>query len=205
MDFKYRIIDSEIIITGINDKSVTSIIIPEFIDGYLVTRISTHAFYKNTLLNNIDLPNTIINIGDYAFAYCKSLTNIKIPDSVKHIGEHAFYYCESIKRIILPKYITNINEGVFAYCYSLNNIIIPNTINNINGDDAFWCCTSLDQINNINLKDGINIINNKFIHYHQRIYTIKYKICDDYYCNNNRYYIDNYLSITILNNYFYGF
>ena len=40
------------------------------------------------------IPNSVLNIGDYAFAYCSSLTSVTIPDSVTSIGEGAFSDCD---------------------------------------------------------------------------------------------------------------
>ena len=44
------------------------------------------------------IPNSVTEIGEYAFSDCKSLTSIKIPNSVTSIGENAFgyYYDESM-------------------------------------------------------------------------------------------------------------
>ena len=62
-DFYYEIIDGEVTITGHKDKSVKSIIIPEIIDGYPVTRIDLYAFSNFKELIRIIIPNQIINIG----------------------------------------------------------------------------------------------------------------------------------------------
>ena len=43
--------------------------------------------------NNTIIPNTITNIGDYAFSYREKLTNIAIPNAVRTIGKYAFLGC----------------------------------------------------------------------------------------------------------------
>ena len=55
---------------------------------------------------------------------------------------------------------------------------------------TFEYCFNLEYINGIKLKEGVNIINNKFIYHERRIYTIKYQICDDY-CDDDELFIDN--------------
>ena len=40
-----------------------------------------------TSLTNVTIPNSVTNIGDYAFDYCTSLTNVTIPNSVTSIGD----------------------------------------------------------------------------------------------------------------------
>ena len=39
------------------------------------------------------IPNSVTNIGDYAFYYCSDLTSVTIPDSVTSIGKEAFNFC----------------------------------------------------------------------------------------------------------------
>lgn len=43
---------------------------------------------KNTII-----PNSVTQIGDYAFRYCSGLINITIPNSVTNIGDGAFREC----------------------------------------------------------------------------------------------------------------
>lgn len=50
-------------------------------------------------LTSIEIPNSVINIGDYAFNSCHGLINVVIPDIVTSIGEHAFAWCNNLKEI----------------------------------------------------------------------------------------------------------
>ena len=43
MGFEYEIIDDEVTITRLKDRTITSILILEFIDGYPVTNITLYA------------------------------------------------------------------------------------------------------------------------------------------------------------------
>ena len=74
--FNYKIVNNEVIITGCIDKSVKSIIIPEFIDNLPITNIDNYAFSACKYLKDIIIPNYVTNIGDYAFSYCTSLKEI---------------------------------------------------------------------------------------------------------------------------------
>lgn len=76
----------------------------------------------------------------------KTNQSYNIPNTVTEIGEYAFYNCKYLKEIDIPNTITNINEGTFSNCVNLKNINIPNSVTSI-GINAFSGCTSLIQIN----------------------------------------------------------
>lgn len=42
--FKCHVVDDEIVISGVNNRSVVSVEIPEFINGYPVTSIESYSF-----------------------------------------------------------------------------------------------------------------------------------------------------------------
>ena len=68
------------------------------------------------------IPNSVTEIGGYAFSNNKNLTSITIPDSVTTIGEGAFYSCGSLTSITIPQSVISIGEGAFNSCLSLNSI-----------------------------------------------------------------------------------
>lgn len=51
----------------------------------------------------MDIPNTVIKIGDGAFWGCESLEKVNIPDSVEEIGRQVFGDCDSLSKVIVPK------------------------------------------------------------------------------------------------------
>ena len=52
---------------------------------------------------NINISNSVISIGNYAFWECSSLQSITIPNSVTSIGDCAFWGCSSLKEIRIMK------------------------------------------------------------------------------------------------------
>lgn len=121
------------------------------------------AFYNNGNIKRVNLPNTIISIGDYAFSYsvleeialpnsltntgkgvfqgCKNLITVKLPNSVTEIGENAFGSCVRLKTVSLPNTIISIGDNAFNSS-GIEAIEIPNTVTNI-GAFAFWNCKRL--------------------------------------------------------------
>ena len=78
MGFEYEIIDDEVTITHLKDGSVTSINIPEFIDGYPVTNITLYALDGQFLsnVNGYDIPNNPLIINNKFILECKVVYKI---------------------------------------------------------------------------------------------------------------------------------
>ena len=94
---------------------------------------------------DINIPDYITSIGNFAFSGCHNIQNIKIPNSVTDIGKFAFYDCQKLTNIELPDSVKQINEGVFYDCANLINIKIPDSVKNI-GIEAFSGCNNLKEI-----------------------------------------------------------
>lgn len=89
-----------------------SITIPATIDDYPVTAIGYAAFENNPAFTEAIIPNSVVILGDLAFARCGNLTNIVIGSGVTNIGEiphsfngrpiaddDAFLYCTNLTAI----------------------------------------------------------------------------------------------------------
>jgi hypothetical protein len=79
----------------------------------------------NRTITDIIIPDTVTNIGGYAFYDCKDLTDIVLPDGVTNIGNYAFYGCTSIIKADMPN-VTKIGERAFYGCTYLAQVNFPN-------------------------------------------------------------------------------
>ena len=73
-------------------------------------------------LQEVDIAQGALSIGDNAFSYGCELKSVIIPNGVEKIGEMAFYGCGNLQSVTLPKSLTTIGESVFDECDSLTNI-----------------------------------------------------------------------------------
>ena len=121
-------------------RSLTSLVIPDS-----VTNIGDYAFSGCRSLTDIVIPDSVTRIGDGAFRGCKSLTDIVIPNSVTSIGDNAFEYCFSLSNLVIPDGVTSIEDNAFEGCYSLSSVVIPDSVSCI-GFGAFKNCSSLTDI-----------------------------------------------------------
>jgi len=83
-----------------------------------VKRISS-AFYRNTSVTSVTLPDTVIKIGSAAFDGCISLVSAEIPESITVIGDSAFYGCAALKSLTIPAGVTHIGVNTFDGCGTL--------------------------------------------------------------------------------------
>ena len=110
-----------------------------------VTNIGDYAFAECKELASITIPNSVIYIGKYAFSNCESLIMVNIPNSVGYIGDCAFEQCKALTSISIPNLITRIERGAFMYCKGLTSVTIPNSVTSI-GNGAFEYCSGLTSV-----------------------------------------------------------
>ena len=103
----------------------------------------------NTLVSgckNTIIPNSVTEIGKFAFIGCSGLISITIPNSITKISRHAFANCKGLKEITIPNSVTEIGDCVFMNCEKLVSITIPNSVSVI-GQQVFSGCTGLNVVN----------------------------------------------------------
>lgn len=89
-------------------------------------------------------PNTNY-IQDNAFRNCSELISIEIPDSVIETGQWVFMSCQKLESVIFGKGLTKINSLMFSGCVALKNVVLSDSITEI-GDFAFDGCESIESI-----------------------------------------------------------
>ena len=136
-------------------RSLTSLVIPDS-----VTNIGDYAFWNCRSLTNIVIPNSVTSIGDNAFEYCFSLSNLIIPDGVTSIGDGAFVGCTSLSSVVIPDSVSCIGNNAFWGCESLTDIVIPNSVTSI-WESAFYGCSSLTEVV---IPDSVTSIGDKAFH-----------------------------------------
>lgn len=98
-------------------------------DGSVIS-IGEGSFYYCTSLTNINIPDSIINIGDWAFCGA-GLSDINIPNSVTTIGTEAFSNCDGLYSLTIGNGVLNIRAGAFDSASNLRNVYIT--------DASAWC------------------------------------------------------------------
>ena len=172
----YDIIDGKATCIGY-EETPEIINIPSYIthDNYEnikfeVVGIKRFAFQDCKSLTSVTIPDSITNIGYYAFRGCYnliyniydegeylgneknpylafitptslSIDKCEINSNTKVISEYAFRECDDLKKVIIGKSVANICDYAFYYCSKLEIVTISDSVKSIG--DAFEGCSNL--------------------------------------------------------------
>lgn len=101
--------------------------------------IGNYAFYDCENLTDITFPNSITAIGDCTFG-SSGLVEVQLPNSLINMGIAIFSYCTNLEKASLPNSIKSIPNSIFSSCVNLVNVFIPESVTDI-GYGAFYFCT----------------------------------------------------------------
>ena len=116
-----------------------------------LTTIYDEAFSDCTALQEIAIPETVIEIGYRAFYKCSSLSKIVLPDGLTKIGSSVFWDCTALQEVTIPESITEIGQNAFYGCTGLKALVLPQGLKKI-GSNAFINCSGLTYID---IPDGV--------------------------------------------------
>lgn len=106
--------------------------IPAELSGRKVTAIGEGAFFKNTSITSVSIPDGIESIGIYAFSDCTALTSVEISESVWQIAPFAFDNTPWLNSQT-DEFVT-VGDGVLiAYNGTSRTPILPDKVRHLGG------------------------------------------------------------------------
>ena len=91
--------------------------------------ICEKAFSKSRI-SAIKFPDSLKEIGPFAFECCENLVNIDFGHGIRHIGSESssniFRSCVSIEKVDIPSQVESIGNRLFLNCLNLKEIILHN-------------------------------------------------------------------------------
>ncbi|MBO7079385.1 MAG: leucine-rich repeat domain-containing protein [Bacilli bacterium] len=190
----------ELIITGIKDKTVETIVVPN-----VVTEIAANAFSGCSELIDLTIPfigdkrHSITDSYQYPLGYIFSTTSFTnstltkqryiassdetdivyyIPSSLRNITltegtfipVGAFYNCSNIRSVTYPYTVTEIGSGAFAYCNNITKAYIPDSSTTLHAHQFEW----MSGITTISIPKTITLIEANAITNCKNLATINY-------------------------------
>ena len=133
-------------------------------DGTIVNsyEIYKYAFYGNTSLTSVVIPDSVTSIGLDAFSGCTNLIKkengvsyvdkwaidcdnsvgaVTLRNGTVGIGDYAFSGCTRLTSVTIGNSVTSIGRYAFSHCAGLTSVTIPDSVTSI-GEDAFYGCTA---------------------------------------------------------------
>lgn len=109
------------------------------------TQVSAAAFSQAIYLEEITLPDGVLEIPASAFAGCTALKTVHLPQSVTVIGASAFKSCTNLTGLVLHEGVTEIGSNAFSGCSALKSFTVPKSVTSM-GDTVFSGCVALAEL-----------------------------------------------------------
>lgn len=145
-----------------------------------VTSICRDAFCSCSLLRRVDLPRSLLRIGDSAFSYCEALRHIFIPESVEEISPTSFEYNSALESIelsprnphfeLIDEVLFDKAESCIILCspHKTGHYDIPSTVKDI-CSGAFMCIF----LTSITVPEGITTIKERAFAFNDLLVSVK--------------------------------
>lgn len=131
-DYNYEVLSDGIRILKYIGKKVDELNVPETIDEKPVIEIGDDAFSRKSIAK-INLPDTIIKLGEHAFSFNKQLIEINIPKELTKIPLCFVYGCSNLENIFIPPSVVEIQYSAFEDTL-ISDLVIPETVKKIHSD-----------------------------------------------------------------------
>ena len=95
---------------------------------------------------SVELPYTLKEVGDFAFADCNWLSDIIIPEGADVLGWAAFAGCTELHKVVLPSTLAFVGDEAFAGCTKLRDVEFSSKGMTALGVGAFMACSSLEEV-----------------------------------------------------------
>lgn len=137
------------------DDNVTNIILPSSITyngkDYAVEYIGNESF-KNSQIESIIMPSSVISIGNFAFTGCYALRQVVLSTSLSSLPLGCFEDCQNLGVVEIPDNIKFIDRLAFDNCMSLKNLNIHKNLRLYN-DDVFGVFYNMRDLESITVHE----------------------------------------------------
>lgn len=107
--------------------------------------IGRYSFSGQTGFMQIEIPNSVVQISDYAFQNT-NLSSFEMPNSIDFCGNGVFAGCKNLEQVYFSEKLTTFSDFLFKGCSNLSgSFYIPESVNTI-GSNCFEGCVSLDNV-----------------------------------------------------------
>ena len=101
-DYKYYKLSDGTVEISVYKGDDSELALPDTLDGMKVSVIGEEAFSWNSSIESVSLPATVTHILASAFLGCKRLGTVDLPKSLLVIGDDAFCGLTGLTEVVIP-------------------------------------------------------------------------------------------------------
>ena len=123
----------------------SAVVLPESIgESGRITVLYDKLFEGHSEITSIHIPDTVTDIGEFAFAECENLRHLRLPAQLTNLWGQTFARC-GIEEITLPEKVKRIPPFAFKDCKRLKKVVCGPVLKKID-PWAFAGCTQLTEL-----------------------------------------------------------
>ena len=174
-DWEYAVADGEATVLHYHG-SETELTIPAVLGNCPVTGIGYMAFFSDSTLTSVAIPEGVTRIEDMAFMNCSALKSITLPTSLVNVGLSTFHgtswidsfgdcavvngmllrYSGSEATVVIPEGVTRIATDAFVTS-TMETLVLPDSLVSIAGKGVQRC----PKLREIRFGNGLQVIENE--------------------------------------------
>ena len=132
-----------------NNSYIKKVILPDSVQV-----IEENAFRGCSNLTSVDMGNGVTSLGTSVFENCYNLKTLKLSGHLKRISKNAFYGCSALQSVDIPDSVEQIEANAFYNCRSVKTLTIGKRVKNIQSQ-AFRDC---DALSDVTIPDSVEMI-----------------------------------------------
>ena len=109
-------------VTGMEDRALREVAVPEVLGGHPVTAVGNGAFRFYEKLEYISVPDTVTVVENGAFRGCTSLQEAQLSASLRSIGSMAFADCVNLRSMTISNITKRMEINSFKNCRNFNEV-----------------------------------------------------------------------------------
>ena len=104
-----------------------SLVIPDYLDGHLITETSHSAFYELTELRELEMPAYVRTIGPSSFTRCAKLEHLVLPKYLDRLDKAWLSGLKYLDEIVLPTAVETVDAEFMKACLTRTLVVGPHT------------------------------------------------------------------------------
>lgn len=139
---------------------------------YNVTEVGDYAFYRMQDLQQVNVPASVVRIGNCAFENCKNLVLVAFASGsrLETIGYNAFKGCSKLTSMDIPGGVGEIGSAAFMECASLPSLVFPTALVTELSQNVCRSCTAMEEVT----LSGVKVIGKAAFRDCESLATVRY-------------------------------